>query len=212
MKFGGSMERMQLNRISASSPGGFFKFGSLSDFLTNQPDRFTAGLTPLYAKSLRQTLIGFYAQDDWRLRPNLTLNIGVRWEATTVPTEIHGKFAILTHITDATPQLGSPFFSNPTLRNFAPRVGFAWDPFHNGKTALRGGFGIFDSLPMIYQYLTMIGQSAPFFLVKTANLTTQPNKGAGSFPSGAFAAVVASNKSNNQYAALETHPRRNYVM
>jgi hypothetical protein len=194
----------------------------MNGLLTNQPAKLRA--TPpglLTERSLRESIVGAYIQDDWRVRPSLTLNLGLRYEMATVPFDTQGQTSTIYDLTDPQPHCGKlvtgcvavgPYFYNPTLRNFAPRVGFAWDPFHNGKTAVRGGFGIFDSLPMIYQYLTMIGQSAPFFLVKTANLTTQPNKGAGSFPSGAFAAVVASNKSNNQYAALETHPRRNYVM
>ena len=103
----------------------------------------------LSARGIRETLLGFYVQDDWRARPNLTLNMGLRWEMVTVPTEVQGKLANLINITDPTPHLGSPLFSNPTLRNFEPRVGFAWDPFRNGKTAVRGGFGIFDVLTSV---------------------------------------------------------------
>src|SRR3984893_14975552 len=203
MKFGGTVERMQLNRVSANSPAGFFKFGSLSDFLTNQPQRFTAGLTPLYAKALRQTLMGFYAQDDWRLRQNLTLNIGLRWEATTVPSEIHGRFAILTHITDATPQVGGPFFSNPTLRNFEPRVGFAWDPFHNGKTALRGGFGMFDVLPLPSQFVLAHGG---FPITQDGAALNLPP---GSFFAGAAALLGPTSNGAN---FIEQHPHRSYAM
>src|ERR1700732_2950594 len=203
MKFGGTVERMQLNRISASSPAGFFKFGSLPDFLTNQPQRFTAGLTPLYAKALRQTLMGFYAQDDWRFRPNLTLNIGLRWEATTVPTEIHGRFAILTHITDITPQVGGPFFSNPTLRNFEPRVGFAWDPFRDGKTALRTGFGILDVLPLPSQ-----------FALADGGFPTTQDGAALNLPPGSFFAGAAAllGPTSNGANFIEQHPHRSYAM
>jgi hypothetical protein len=203
IKFGGTVERMQLDRNSASSPGGYFKFGTLSDFLTNHPQRFTAGLTPIYAKELRQTLFGFYTQDDWRVRPNLTVNIGVRWEATTVPAEIHGKFAVLTHITDASPQVGSPFFSNPTLRNFEPRVGFAWDPFHNGKAALRGGFGIFDVLPLPSQFVLAHGG---FPITRDGVAVNLPT---GSFFTGAAPLLGPASNGGN---FIEQHPHRSYVM
>ena len=129
-KFGFSGERDQGNRYKVITPGGQFNFNSLSAFLKNQPRTFTSGLpglsTPRYN---RQSIIGAYFQDDFRLRPNLTLNIGLRYEMSTVPTENSGKLVNLLNITDAAPHLGSPLFANPTLRNLEPRV-----PFGNGKT------------------------------------------------------------------------------
>ena len=152
LKFGGAVERMDVNLTSAVTPGGSFSFGTLSDFLTNRPKKFNSGFTNITELGIRQTLVGLYVQDDWRVRSNLTVNLGLRWEMVTVPTEVHSHLANLINMTDAAPHLGNPYFSNPTLRNFEPRVGFAWDPFHNGKTALRGGFGIFDVLPLPYQF------------------------------------------------------------
>ena len=102
-------------------------------------------------------------QDDWRWRSNVTVNLGLRYEMVTVPTEVHGKLDNLPTLSSATQTLGDPVFANPTLRNFEPRVGFAWDPFKNGKTAVRGGFGLFDSLPLLYQIMLVEGTSAPFF-------------------------------------------------
>src|ERR1700693_3654246 len=52
--------------------------------------------------------------------------------------------------------------TNPTTLNFEPRVGFAWDPFHNGKTSIRGGFGIFDVLPLPYIFALLNTQSVPY--------------------------------------------------
>ena len=163
IKFGAAVERMQLNMDQLSESSGTFTYNSLSNFLTDQPHKFTAAQSANPTEGLRQTLFGLYIQDDWRARPNLTLNIGLRWEMTTVPTEVQGKLATLFNLyNDALPHCatvvagscagGGPLLPNSTLRNFDPRVGFAWDPFHNGKTAVRGGFGMFDVLPLISVY------------------------------------------------------------
>src|SRR6266850_330340 len=162
IKFGGAVERMQLNMDQLSESSGTFNFSGLSNFLTNHPKRFTAARSANPTEGLRQTLFGVYVQDDWRARPNLTLNLGLRWEMTTVPTDVEGKLAALFNLNDSLPHCltviagecmgGGPLFPNSTLRNFDPRVGFAWDPFHNGKTALRGGFGMFDVLPLISDF------------------------------------------------------------
>ena len=80
VKFGGAVERMQLNIYNPTDNNGTFTFGALSDFLTNNPKRFSLAFqNTLSARGIRETLMGFYVQDDWRARPNLTLNIGLRW-------------------------------------------------------------------------------------------------------------------------------------
>jgi hypothetical protein len=123
---------------------------------------------------------------------------------TTVPTEAQGKLATLINITDPTPHLGSPFFINPTLHNFEPRVGFAWDPFRNGKTAVRGGFGMFDVLPLIDEFVLLTNQAAPFYKVGTAT-----NLLPGSFFTGAFPLL---GPSSLRETYIEHQPHRNYVM
>src|SRR6202043_3102385 len=142
---------------------GMFSFGSLAGFLTNQPLTFQGQTGPTTPRGVRQSVFGGYVQDDWRWRPNLTLNLGLRYELSTVPTEIHGKLANLLNLSDATPRLGDPFFNNPTTKNFEPRIGFAWDPFRNGKMAVRGGAGLFDVLPLPYQFTLLTTQATPFF-------------------------------------------------
>jgi hypothetical protein len=205
LKFGGALERMEVNINKLGVPSGVFSFGTLSDFLTNRPARFTASFAnTLTARGLRQSLFGLYTQDDWRIRPNLTLNMGLRWEMTTVLTEVQGKLANLIHITDPTPHLGSPLLSNPTLRNFDPRVGFVWDPFRNGKTALRGGFGIFDVLPLPYQFLTAATDMFPF-----ARDGSTVNLPPGSFYTGAASLL---GPASNQANSIEQHPHRSFVM
>jgi len=207
LKFGIAVERMQLNRVGASLPGGVFTFSNLSNFLTNNPKKFQSGIiSTLSERGFRQTLIGGYLQDDWRWRRNVTLNLGLRYEMLTVPTEVQGKLDNLPSLTSATQNLGSPLYSNPTLRNFEPRVGFAWDPFRNGKTAVRGGFGLFDSLPLLYQVMLIEGASAPFFEKGTISGSKLPP---GSFFAGAAPLLTATSLLASYY---EPHPRRNYVM
>jgi hypothetical protein len=205
LKFGVAVERDQLNELVTNVTGGEFHFGSLSDFLTNRPQlllaAFPGHLTP---RDTRQTIFGLYVQDDWRWRPSLTLNFGLRYEMSTVPTEVKGRLSNLYNLTDSTPHLGNPYFLNPTLRNFDPRVGFAWDPFRNGKTAVRGGFGIYDSLPMLYEFATSNPLAAPFYEQGFAD-----NLPAGTFPGGAFNLLTPLSFS---YASVERKPHRNYVL
>jgi hypothetical protein len=240
LKFGGGVERQQLNRLSHTDPSGVFTFGSLSDFLTNIPAKFTgedaSSVTP---QGLRQTIFGLYVQDDWRFRPNLTFNLGLRWEMSTAINDNHGGIVNLINmqiapnligITDSLPLCGKfiagscapggPLFGNFTRRNFEPRVGFAWDPFHNGKTAVRGSFGVFDILPLAYQYIASATKQFPF--VASGSLKAckagQPTSSClipGDFYTGAFPKISpptgngGTSKGGN---SIEQYPHRSYDM
>jgi outer membrane receptor protein involved in Fe transport len=157
LQFGVLGERMQDNLLSTLYVDGGFKFGSLADFLTNHPRNFEGVVPrPIPDVGLRETLFGAYAQDDIRARPGLSLSLGVRYEMTTVPSEVNNLISNLAHLTDSHPRVGAPFFQNPTLRNFEPRVGLAWSPFPDNKTIVRSGFGIFDVLPLPYEFTLTI--------------------------------------------------------
>jgi hypothetical protein len=204
IKFGVAVERIQENMSAADSPNGVYIFPSLSGFLQNLPQSFAAnkGQTgkPLY---IRQTIFGVYVADDLRLLSNLTLNLGLRYEMATVPTEKHGNISSLINLSDTMLHTGDPYFSNPTLRNFEPRFGFSWDPFKTGTTAIRGGFGVFDVLPLPYQTQNLTLFAAPFYLLGTDGSPT-----AGSFPTD-FNNLSASSLRVNY---IQPHPHRNYVM
>jgi Carboxypeptidase regulatory-like domain/TonB dependent receptor-like, beta-barrel/TonB-dependent Receptor Plug Domain len=212
LKFGAAVERMQLNMYQLSDSSGTFNFATLSDFLQNVPKRFTVAVSENPGRGLRQSLLGFYAQDDWRLRPNLTLNAGLRWEMTTVPAELQGRIATLINLTDPEPKCGrlvtgcatsGPLYSNPTLHNFDPRVGFAWDPFRDGKTAVRGGFGMFAVLPIINVFFP---QTTVFPFQGTGFIT---NPGQGSFYTKAPGLLGPGSHEMN---ITEQNAHRSYVM
>ncbi len=207
IKFGVAVERMLLQATALTDPSGIWQFSSVENFLTNNPSRFQGGIvSTLSPRDIRQTMFGAYVQDDWRWRSNLTLNLGLRYEMATIPTEIHGKLANLRNLTDAAPHLGDPFFTgNPTTKNFEPRIGFAWDPFRNGRFAIRGGAGLFDVLPLPYQFILLVTQAAPFF-----EYTSLKNNLAGSFFNGpAVQPPFPANKLRQTYT--DPSPKRNYV-
>ena len=204
LKFGANFEDMQSGIEYYSYVTGQYSFGSLNAFLTNKPSRFRAALPGLTTpRNLRQKLFGAYAQDDWRIRPNLTLNLGMRYEMTNVLSETDGKLSSLLSLTSPVNHLGSPLFNNPTLLNFEPRVGLVWSP-DDGKTAFHAGFGMYDVLPLPYEFQNMETRAAPFYL-----LASNSKLPAGSFYQGGLAQLTPKTLS---VTWIDQKPKRNYVM
>jgi hypothetical protein len=185
-KFGGVFERMQDNFTAGFSDNGNFTFSSVPNFLANKPTTLTALLPSSdLVRGIRQSLAGVYGQDDIRLRSNLTINVGLRYEMVSVPTEVNGKIANLLTISAPAPTVGF-LFNNPTKLDFSPRLGFAWDPFKDGKTSVRGGFGIYDVLPLAYAFANRFPRTPPFFENGVANFNGNPNF----FPSAGYSTIV----------------------
>jgi hypothetical protein len=205
LKFGFSLERIQSNFLLAANPDGVYRFNSLSDFLTNKPASFQFQYGTLTPRGARQSVYGGYAEDDIHLRKNLTVNLGLRYEPSTVPYEVNGKFANLRTLSSPTIYTGGPLFDNPTKHNFEPRVGLAWDPFGTGKTSVRAGFGLFDALPLTYQFNLAEVSAAPFQSVASSSVLP-----VGSFPSGAVSLVQQASILRTTY--IQFDPPRNYVM
>jgi outer membrane receptor protein involved in Fe transport len=157
--------RYQMNGFSASRRHGRLRFRSYEGFLTGTNVRDWQYLVPGTGemKGWRQSEFGLYLQDDMKLGPNFTLNMGVRWEFVTSPTEVGGRVANVRHYLDPAPTVGDPFF-NPPKANFGPRVGLAWDPFGTGKTAIRSGFGVFHQQLTSGTWTLPAVQNEPFFL------------------------------------------------
>lgn len=221
IKFGADVERMEDNEVSASNINGLFRFDSLAQFLTNQPSLFSGTSTPLPLDiGVRETLIGAYVQDDIKLNKTLTVNAGVRYEMLTVPTESHGLTSVLRNLSDPLPVCGvahtgcsgtGSLFTNPTKRNFEPRLGFAWNPW-GGKTLFRGGFGIFDVLPLPYEFNLTFQRAAPFTRT-IVGVSPAPGSFSMDPALGSLAYQKFSGQSDTNLAYYaDPHPKRNYVM
>ena len=212
MKFGVNVERLRGNTSGADFPGGMVDFANLHDLLVNLPADINADVPgTVTGRGVRQTIFGAYFQDDTHVRPNLSVNWGLRYEMASIITEEAGKLSNLRVLNSAPPNpfLGSPYIMNPTKKNFEPRVGFAWDPFRDGKTSVAGGFGLFDVLPLPVEMGSGVDGSFPFDV--SASGTNLPQ---GSFILGCPTACGAYLDTANihRYYVMQFNPRRNYVM
>jgi hypothetical protein len=151
-----------------------------------------------FSKPYRFNQFGFYGQDAWRVTPRLTLNLGMRYEPTSTVSASNGKSAAIRNIaTDTSFTLG-PLFRNPSLRNWSPRVGFAWDVFGNGKTAFRGGWDMLYDTDWAGSAMTLSAESNvpfsyPFTQVNTTYTLPYVTPVIGTFPPAAKGFVWAEN-------------------
>jgi hypothetical protein len=165
---GVQFERLQYNVVSASQLRGEFRFAGFADFLRAQASTFE-GVMPGakdFTRGYRQSLAGFYVQDSLRLSRRLVLYLGLRHEFVTVPTEQHGRLNNLRHYLDAGITMGSPFVTEKAA--LTPRAGFAWDPRGDGKTALRGGLGVFTVPFLGSQWWNSIVRLSPYTVTARA--------------------------------------------
>ncbi len=184
IKFGAQILRYQENRYYSGNDGtlGFFNFnGSVQDFVNdNVTSEAQGALTGRWGQ--RQYRDAFFAQDDIKLSPALTLNLGLRWEYDQPYTEVNNKQANINLttgvITDAGVNGAPKALYNAFYAGFMPRLGFAWSPdILNSKFVLRGGYGITNFLEGTGANLRLT-LNPPFF-VDAQCTTGQPCAGGG---------------------------------
>ena len=190
-------QRVQANDLLAQNQWGQASFGSLTSFLHGTIATFTVvpSPTPLGWRSLE---VAGFVQDVIKVRPNLDLRLGFRFESTDGWNEVAGRaanYAFLNGVIQTNPVVGSSaFIINRAKFLPEPRVGLAWDPFGQGKTVVHAGFGIYRALLDNLDY--RLGQTAP--LNATESLKNVPVAGLQIVPGSALPAGTKISPSGSQ--------------
>jgi hypothetical protein len=184
LRFGGFFSRVQSNFQQQGWWGGFYTFPGLTAFLQASPNLFQGpepGLTDSY-RDFREIEVDGYVHDEWKVRRNLTLNVGLRYEFVSNPTtNVHTLNTLINPPFGTFQKVPNVFASNPAKRNLDPRIGIAYDPFGDHKTAIRAGFGIFYNPIRARSYASGYYFNPPYALAFVP-LPQYPNPFPGALP------------------------------
>jgi len=229
-RWGGDFRRVQVNTETASNPRGSFVFTGTNTAQVSSGNPVTTGydFADFLLGYAQQTSVQFggsdyfrgnywdlYAQDEWKMRANLTLNLGVRYEYVSPLTEINNRLANLILSPNVLTQTGTPTAADvtpiqpgynglpdslvrPDRKGFAPRIGFAWKPF--SKTVVRGGYGI-NYNTGAYQGIAQQLALQPPFATAATNVQTAPGELTlqSGFPQPAPGAITNNYAANPNY-------------
>lgn len=188
IKLGFQIHRYRSDLFNSFGKYGWWSFNSLESFLQAGPDGTTLYVALPESDShhgFRQTLAGFYLQDEYKMRRNVQLSLGLRYEFVTQMRDTQNRIPFLKDpVRDTVVELGKFSENNASLRNLAPRLSVSWSPGAGGSTNVSAGFGIYYDQVLGYA-AAHLKQSAPFY-----HLSNNPNFDA-STPSGFPDALAA---------------------
>ena len=172
-RFGGEWRRFYNNNTGKDT--GTFTFANMTAFLAGTANAFNVTLGDV-SSAIAQGALGFFVQDNYKVRPNLTFELGFRYDWLMSPTERFDRFVDYVPGANSLVQVNhgiAPVY-HTNAKNFQPRLGFAWDPWKDGKTSIRGAYAILADQP-ITNLVTGNAANPPFAttVALPANSTTQ---------------------------------------
>lgn len=176
IKVGGEFRRVNSDNFSYTP--GTFTFASVNAFLADQATGFTAN-TSNRSNRTYDNALGIFFTDSWKVMPTLTLQLGLRYDWYATPTEAAGRYVVYDPVTNSLQHVGQggtgPSLAyNQSAKNFEPRIGVSWDPFHTGRTVIRMGGAIMTDQPNL-GLVTGLAANPPYaFPVSFAPTTAQP--------------------------------------
>jgi hypothetical protein len=170
LKFGGEWRKFLNNNFTLDP--GTFTFANVNTFISGTNATLFNITLGDRSSAIAQGALGAYVQDNYKLRPNLTLELGLRYDWNISPTERFNRFVIFDPATRSLFQIGTNGFDDvyhQNNKNFQPRLGFAWDPFKDGKTSVRAAYAILTDQP-VTNVVTPLSSNPP--LATPINVTT----------------------------------------
>lgn len=182
--FGTEIRRFYNNNFGDDTTS--FAFANITGFIGDRPTNFT--FRGVNANKILAPAYGFFAEDSFKWKPNLTLQLGLRYDLNLTPSEAANKFVVFDPATASLVQVGSSGFATAyrqNNKNFQPRVGIVWDPAGNGKTVIRTAYAILTDQP-VTNSISGLNANPPFTQprVSTAAALTMMNAASTAGASG----------------------------